>query len=123
MKRNVVNNQSVKASTTDLSQLGKMFVYIALCQLRHSTNSKCELVSYATLMPGAIKLVECLDKMGYVKPIGEEGQWDFVITKAGGELVVRYLATCAEELRRGRFGKMKWDKRSKFHQAILARLG
>lgn len=43
-----------------------------------------------------------------------------------GELIriddASYFAACADELRDGHFGKFTWNKRTKFHQAILARL-
>ena len=34
----------------------------------------------------------------------------------------RYLKACADELTNARFGKMKWDKRSKFHKALMERI-
>lgn len=135
MKRIGNNPQSVKARTTDMSQLGKMFVYIALLQLQDSM--KCPKSASADITmwtDGAKKLVDHLVKLGVVKIDIEPSEedvpggtvrvdWTYAsITKKGDDLVQRYFAACSNDLRKGCFGKFTWSKRTKFHKAILARL-
>lgn len=103
---------------TQMTQLGKMFVYIALMQLRASTNNKYSNVKVEEL-GNASKLVVKLVDYGVVKPT-MDGK--VVLTKKGGELIIRYLKACSDELTNAHFGKMKWDKRSKFHKALMERI-
>jgi len=135
MKRNVSTSNNTEARTTDMTQLGKMFVYIALLQLQDSM--KCPKWTSADITmwtDGAKKLVDNLVKLGVVKidvePSDEEVpggtvrvDWTYAsITKKGANLVPRYFAACADDLRAGRFGKFTWSKRTKFHKEVLARI-
>lgn len=101
-----------------MSQLGKMFTYIALMQLRASTNNKFSNVKVADLGIAsslAVKLVE----MGVVRITMKA---EVVVTKKGAALVARYFKACSNELLMARFGKIRWDKRSKFHKELMARI-
>ena len=121
--------------TTQMTQLGKMFTYIALLQLKDSIKCpKGASADITQLQDGAKKLVDELVKLGVVKITVEPSEedvpggtvmvnWTYAsITKKGGVLVARYLKACADELTNARFGKMKWDKRSKFHKALMERI-
>lgn len=103
-----------------MTQLGKMFTYIALCQLRHNTNEKQELAWSAKMSSDAQNIL--CNQLISLGVINRDAVGMYRITKKGGELVARYFAACADELTRGRFGKMKWDKRSKFHKEVMARI-
>ena len=106
-----------------MTQLGKMFTYIALIQIRHHANKKQKVaMEYDAGTTGSKKLVDELVKLGVVKIVEFNGDKLVCISKDGGKLVARYFAACADELARGRFGKMKWDKRSKFHKELMARI-
>lgn len=128
MKRSsssTVSSSAVVTNTrkTDMSQLGKMFVYIALMELKNrAVYMDGELSTAAGML--AMKLcdigVVTYESDGSVDGLG--GNNIFVLTEKGKQLLPRYLAACADELRTARFGKMKWDKRSKFHKALMERL-
>lgn len=111
---------------TQMTQLGKMFTYIALRQLRwyeapvDCTDYDASLVHENELSETAYGLVKELLKMFVIRktPDGEM----YEVTKSGGKLVAKYFAACADELRDGHFGTMKWDKGSEFHKALMARI-
>lgn len=107
-------------SNVQVTQLGKMFVYIALMQLRHATNEKFDLAWSVNMSADAQNnLCEPLMQMGLVN---RNAYGEYTITAKGGKLVARYLKACSDELTKAHFGKMKWDKRSKFHKELMARI-
>lgn len=122
MKRNVTSSQNSEARKTAMTQLGRMFVYIALKQIRGYKVCSDDLSIGAGVL--FMKLYDLgvakFENDGSVDGVG--GNNMCVLTTKGEELLPRYLAACADELRDGHFGKMKWDKRTKFHKAILARI-
>lgn len=97
-----------------MSNLGRMFVYCSLIYIKGN-----KLLILDELSESAQKLVIELDKYNAVQlqSLGDR----FVISMGGKglELMDRYLIACADELRAGHFGKMHWDKYSKFHRDIL----
>lgn len=144
MKR--TTNSNVSSSTvvtntakTDLSQLGKMFVYLALLDLRAYVefgNRKVAAELEYDMSHGAKQIAGKLIELGVIdvffgaKPVDgaedvDEGAVDltgYLVSAKGAKLVAKYFAACADELRAGHFGKMKWDKRTKFHKALMARI-
>lgn len=108
---------------TQMTQLGKMFVYIALMEMR---NKPFELDGCSA---GVINLVGKLMELDVVRCPADtpRTQYDadctyYILTDKGSKLIDRYLKACADELTKARFGKMKWDKRSKFHKALMERI-
>ena len=118
-----------------MTQLGKMFVYVALQELLDTTKGFDKPSADITMCQnGTYELARQLEKLGVVKisvePSEEEVpggtvtvNWTYVsITEKGAKLVTRYLKVCSDELTKARFGKMKWDKRSKFHKELMSRI-
>ena len=101
-----------------MSQLGKMFTYIALRQLQSTCSSKYKPVTVDQIGSG-VPLVVKLTELGMVHT---NMQAQVLITKRGGELVAKYFAAVADELRANHFGKFTWSKRSKFHKALMQRI-
>ena len=119
-----MSSKNTKASTTDLSIIARTFIYIALMQLKLASKG---IIDAAVEMPESLhKVCAWLFTNEYIKLESHEklGETKIFarISGKGGKLVARYFAACADELARGRFGKMKWDKRSKFHKAVMARI-
>jgi hypothetical protein len=128
MKRNIntvtTSTVQTKAATTTISQLGKMFIYIALMEMKGKPYN----------LDGASRnvsnIVGKLDsELDVIRCPGDNprNQYDadidyYVLTDKGRNLLPRYLKACSDELKAGHFGKLKWDKRSKFHKELLARL-
>lgn len=99
-----------------MTQLGKMFTYIALMFVRG------KVLVLDEMCDGAQTLVKELERLNVIQllPLGER----FVIgmSENGLKLINRYFAACADELSAGHFGKYTWNKRTKYHQAIMARI-
>ncbi len=103
----------------NMTQVGKMFVYIALRQLQAFSSAKGELLNTTELNASSAELVRELMKLGVVNTcFGGK----IAVTTKGAPLVARYFAACADELRSGKLGKFAWSKRTKFHKAVLARI-
>lgn len=111
-----------------MTQLGKMFTYIALRRIRYVANSKREnalgtqATCYDDMTDSAKALVDELLKLGVVKLLHRNNKHFVSAYGEGIKLEDRYLRACADELRSGHFGKMKWDKRSKFHKELMAHI-
>ena len=109
-----------------MTQLGKMFTYIELARLQYAVTHDClgeRAVCYSEMNDASKALVDELVKRGAVKLIHRYDKYFAIINNDHLPIVDRYFAACADELRTGCFGKMKWDRQSKFHKALLDRLG
>jgi len=108
--------------TQKMTQLGRMFTYIALNELQG--NPINSIFSDADWSEGAQKLLAKLIELGVVEDkLDDDGIFNhLLITYKGKDLINRYFKACSEELTKARFGKMKWDKRSKFHKELMARI-
>ncbi len=120
-------NQSTvetKASKTEMTQLGRMFTYIAIQQIAaEGVQHIGTYYYYEEGSEGVKQLCKKLYELGVIKfEKIASGDHKTLLTKKGEEVLPRYLAKCADELRAGHFGKRKIDKRTSYYRAIMVRI-
>lgn len=115
------NTQTQK--NTQVSQLGKMFVYIALRELKGKPFDLEDSTIGVINLVGKLIELDVIECPADAPRTQHDADCDYyILTDKGRQLLSRYLKACSDELTKAHFGKMKWDKRSKFHKELMARI-
>lgn len=127
MKRNGLNYQSVKASTTDLSILARTFIYIYIRILETAEDVGGRSIGWVNLEPSILEMARELERLDVISLNSDDytptvNDYFAHPTDKGKKLIARYFEAAASELKSGRFGKYKLDHNYRYYIDILARL-